>query len=143
VGAAGPRPSIGEALEGHDVVWLSSIRPDGRPHLVPVWFVWDGGSLIVLSKPNAQKVRNVRRDPRVMVAVGAPGVDFDVELIEAEAELDPGPANGALPGRFARKYQAQLELATTSIERFAAIYSQPIRIRPTRWLGWGGPGWAD
>jgi hypothetical protein len=28
------------------------------------------------------------------------------------------------------------------MDRFAATYSQPIRLHPTRWLGWGGPGWA-
>jgi hypothetical protein len=26
-------------------IWISTTRPDGRPHAVPVWFVWDGASL--------------------------------------------------------------------------------------------------
>ena len=29
------------------VVWLSTVRPDGTPHLVPTWFLWDGEALIV------------------------------------------------------------------------------------------------
>jgi predicted pyridoxine 5'-phosphate oxidase superfamily flavin-nucleotide-binding protein len=29
-------------LETEPVIWLSSIRPDGAPHLVPTWFAWDG-----------------------------------------------------------------------------------------------------
>jgi PPOX class probable F420-dependent enzyme len=121
---------------------LSSIRPDGRPHLVPVWFVWDDGSIVVYSKPHPQKVRNFRRDPRAMVAVGEPAGRFDVELIEAEAELGPGPSDGTARERFAQKYASALGRAATTVEEFAAVYSQSIRLRPTRWLDWGGPGWA-
>ena len=33
-------------LETEPVVWLSSVRPDGNPHLVPVWFWWDGEALV-------------------------------------------------------------------------------------------------
>ena len=91
----GPRPSILDALEHEPVVWLSTTRPDGGPHVVPLWFVWDGRSIVAFSKPHAQKVRNLRADPRVMVAVGRADASFDVELIEAVAELHDTSA--ALP----------------------------------------------
>jgi PPOX class probable F420-dependent enzyme len=138
----GPRPSIASALERDPVVWLSSVRPDGSPHLLPLWFTWDGDTILVYSKPGAQKVRNLRASPRVMVAVGAPTPSFDVELIEAVAELEP-PATERLPETFRRKYAGLMARAGITAERFAAVYSQPIRIRPTRWLGWGGPGWPQ
>jgi hypothetical protein len=32
-------------LEREPVVWLSTVRPDGDPHLVPIWFSWDGSKL--------------------------------------------------------------------------------------------------
>jgi PPOX class probable F420-dependent enzyme len=140
--APGPRPSIDEALERQEVVWLSSIRPDGRPHLVSAWFLWHEGSIVVPTKPEAQKVRNLRSDPRVMLAIGEPDADFDIELVEGDAELSSGPMEGGLGDRFARKYVAQLTRAGTTWEQFATVYSQLIRIRPTRWLGWGGQGWA-
>ena len=68
-----PRASVAAALETSEVVWLSSVRPDGAPHVVPTWFVWDGAAIVVLSKPAAQKVRNLARLPRAMVAIGDPG----------------------------------------------------------------------
>ena len=74
-------------LDGERVVWLSTVRPDGTPHLVPTWFLWDGEALLVWSKPNAVKVRNLRANPRLMVALGDPAADFNVGLIEAAAEL--------------------------------------------------------
>jgi len=36
------RTPIGDRLAQEFVVWLSTTRPDGRPHIVPVWFSWDG-----------------------------------------------------------------------------------------------------
>ena len=61
------RPSppfrIQRFLETEPVVWLSSIRPDGAPHLVPIWFVWDGEAIVIRSKPAARKVRNLRQRP--------------------------------------------------------------------------------
>ena len=46
---------IDRLLRQEPVVWLSSVRPDGRPHVVPIWFSWDGGQVLIASKPNAQK----------------------------------------------------------------------------------------
>lgn len=60
-------------LERKSVVWLSTVRPDGGPHLVPIWFWWDGQALLVFSKPGAQKVRNLRAHPSVMLAIGDAG----------------------------------------------------------------------
>jgi len=57
-------------LESEPVVWVSTVRPDGTPHLVPIWFWWDGEALLVFSKPDAQKVRNLRANPSVMLALG-------------------------------------------------------------------------
>jgi PPOX class probable F420-dependent enzyme len=136
-----PRWSVSVALETSEVVWLSSVRPDGGPHVVPIWFVWDGTTIVVLSKPAAQKVRNLALRPQAMVAIGEPAASFDVELVEAMAELADVPIDATLLERFARKYAAQLLQAAITIDQFAATYSRAIRLRPTRWLGWGGPGW--
>ena len=138
-----PRQSIRSGLENQSVVWLSSTRPDGCPHVVPTWFLWDGRSILVFSKPNAQKVRNLRADPRVMVAVGDPNPDFDVELVEAIAEVAALPTDPAVPYAFANKYARIAAQAGLTMERFADVYQQPIWIRPTRWLGWGGAGWLS
>ena len=78
-------------LVAEPVVWLSTVRPDGLPHLVPTWFWWDGEAMLVFSKPDAVKVRNLRANPRLMVALGRPESDFSVGLIEAEASSSPVP----------------------------------------------------
>ena len=138
-----PRPSVQRALERSDVIWLSSVRPDRRPHVLPMWFTWDGESIMVFSKPHAQKVRNLRLDPSVMVAIGQPGIDFDVELIDATAELESTPTVDLLSPAFLAKYQQLMARGQLTPERYAEVYSQPITIHPQRWLDWGGRGWVD
>jgi PPOX class probable F420-dependent enzyme len=138
----GRSSSANSALRDDPVVWLSSIQTDGRPHLVPVWFHWDGEQIVAFSKPHARKVENLRDDPRVMLAVGTPGPEFEVELIEATAELPDRPAAEVMPEGFGPKYRELLHRAGLTVQRFAEVYSQPIVLRPTRFLGYGGPGWG-
>ena len=141
--SAACRPAAEAALRDDPVVWLSSVQPDGRPHLVPVWFHWDGEQIVAFSKPQARKVDNLRDDPRVMLAVGTPGPNFEVELIEATAELPDAPAAEVMPEGFGAKYRELLRRANLTVHRFAEVYSQPIVLRPTRFLGYGGRGWAE
>lgn len=137
----GMRPSVDAALRDDPVAWLSSVQADGRPHVAPVWFHWDGERIVAFSKPNARKVDNLRERPTVMLAVGTPGPGFDVELIEATAELPDRPATEVISEGFGAKYQELLRRAGLSARRFAEVYSQPIVLRPTRFLGYGGRGW--
>ncbi|MGQ0607120.1 MAG: pyridoxamine 5'-phosphate oxidase family protein [Chloroflexota bacterium] len=130
------------ALRDDPVVWLSSVQADGRPHVVPVWFHWDGERIVAFSKPHARKVDNLRDKPRVMLAVGTPGPDFEVELIEATAELPDVSATDVMPAGFGAKYRELLRRANLTVQRFAEVYSQPIVLRPTRFLGYGGSSWS-
>ena len=137
------RPAVDAALRADPVAWLSSVQADGRPHVAPVWFHWDGERIVAFSKPNARKIDNLRERPTAMLAVGTPGPEFAVELIEATAELPDRPASEVMPEGFGSKYRELLRRAGLSAQRFAEVYSQPIVLRPTRFLGYGGPGWRQ
>jgi PPOX class probable F420-dependent enzyme len=121
-------------LEEERVVWLSTVGEDGVPHLVPTWFWWDGESLSFWSKPGAVKVRNLRANPRLMVAVGHPEEDFSVGLIEAVATLEDAP----VPTEFLAKYAADLAEAALDEASYRAIYTQAVRVTPTRFVPWRG-----
>ncbi len=47
--------------------WVVTTWPDGRPHAMPVWAVWDDGALWFSSAVGSRKIRNLRRDPRCVV----------------------------------------------------------------------------
>jgi PPOX class probable F420-dependent enzyme len=129
---------IDRLLRDEPIVWLSSVRPDGRPHLVPIWFSWDGLEILIASKPNAQKIRNIRANPMVMLALGEAEDDFDVGLLEGQAQLLDAPADAVLPASHLAKYRRQMAAIGLSSAEFLATYSQVIRIVPTRYLPWSG-----
>lgn len=49
--------------------WVSSLLPDGRPHMMPVWGVWHTGSFWFSSSKRSRKTRNLVADPRCTVAI--------------------------------------------------------------------------
>jgi PPOX class probable F420-dependent enzyme len=129
---------IDRMLRSESVVWVSTVSPDGSPHLVPIWFSWDGDSVLIASKPGAKKVANLRANPSVMLALGEPEDDFDVGMIQGVAELPNEPAAELLPVSHLAKYRTQMAAIGLTPDEFLRTYSQVIRIRPTRFLPWHG-----
>ena len=77
-------------LENAQTLQVASISPDGRPHLVPMWFaVDDEGCLVFTTYRSSQKVRNIERDPRVTLLVEDGDVYDELRgvMIEGDAEL--------------------------------------------------------
>ena len=136
--ALSPAARIDRMLRSEPVVWMSTVRPDGVPHLIPIWFSWDGEAILVASKPGAQKVRNLRANPVVMLALGQPDEDFDVGLLEGKAELLDVAARDVLPRSHLEKYRAPMAAIGLTPEEFLETYTQVIRIVPTRYLPWHG-----
>jgi PPOX class probable F420-dependent enzyme len=127
------------ALDEAHVLSLATVRPDGRPHVVPLWFHWDGETIAVFSKPQAVKVQNLLACRSAMVAVGEPdlGTTALLEVIGDARET----ASQREATAFAGKYQASLAAFGVTVDDFLRAYPMLIRLRPTRWLGWGHPGW--
>ena len=119
-------------LRAEPIIWLSSVRPDGRPHLVPVWFWWDGATILIFSKPAAQKVRNLRHNPQVMLALDSADEGEDVVLLEGRAELlGAGAPQSTLPA-YAEKYAALMARIGMVSDWHASEYSQAIRVAVER-----------
>lgn len=121
-------------LEHDEMIWLASVRPDGRPHLVPVGFLWEEqGTILVFSQPN-QKVRNLREHPTVTLALDGANDGHDVVIIEGEAALlAAGEATPEHP-RYAQKYARHFARVDWTPTQMKVTYSQAIRITPTRFF---------
>jgi hypothetical protein len=55
-------------LEASRNYWVTTLWPDGRPHSMPVWGVWDDEVLWFSSSLGSRKARNVAGDPRCVIA---------------------------------------------------------------------------
>jgi PPOX class probable F420-dependent enzyme len=66
---------------------LATVRADGSPHVVPVWFIFDGEQLIFTAGPTSVKVRNLLRDGRAAICVDEDTPPFHYVLLEGRAEV--------------------------------------------------------
>jgi hypothetical protein len=57
--------------DSHDF-WVATVWPDGRPHLSPVWGVWDEDALWFSASPRSRKMRNIRAGSAVSVSTEDP-----------------------------------------------------------------------
>lgn len=124
---------IAQRLRDDLIVWLATVRPDGRPHLVPVWFLWDGETILIFSQPN-QKLRNLRANPHVVLSLDDSDTGEDVVTIEGVAELLPRGSVTAELAPYAEKYAAKLQAMGWTPQQMAQSYTEPIRITPTKFL---------
>ncbi|MEO7910668.1 MAG: TIGR03667 family PPOX class F420-dependent oxidoreductase [Roseiflexaceae bacterium] len=123
---------IDRRLRDEPIIWLSSVRPDGRPHLVPIWFWWDGTTILIFSKPAAQKVRNLRHNPQVMLALDSADEGEDIVLLEGRAELLGDDAPQSTLPEYAEKYAALMTRIGMAADWHAAEYNQAIRVTVAR-----------
>jgi PPOX class probable F420-dependent enzyme len=67
-------------------VVVAGIRRDGRPHLSPNWFYWDGQKFYVSTTRHRVKYAIFRRDPRVQLLIDDP-VGFRAVLVPGTIEI--------------------------------------------------------
>jgi PPOX class probable F420-dependent enzyme len=123
-------------LREEKIAWLTTVRSDGQPQSVPVWFLWDGESFLIYSQPDRQKLKNIGGNPRVGLHLNSNDRGGDVVRAEAEAEiLDDFPPAGDV-GEYVEKYRESISRIGLEPESFARTYSVALRVTPTRWVVW-------
>ena len=119
-------------LRSATILWLASVRSNGQPHLVPVWFLWEGETILIFSKPKNQKIRNLRQNTAVTVALDDTDEGDDVVVLEGVAELvSDSTVTTAMPA-YVEKYARLIADLGLTPETMAQEYSQPIRVTITR-----------
>ncbi len=114
-----------DRLETQQNIWFCSVRPNGRPHLAPIWFVWHNNRFYISTEPVSVKSRNVRCNPQVILALedGTHPV-----ICEGKAQLLDQPWPEDLLAAFLKKYEWDLNEE--------AQYNQVIEVTPEKWLSW-------
>ena len=83
----------GQRSHTNIIGWLTTVGSDGRPYTVPVWFLWDGNAVLIFSQPRKQKIRNLRTNARVTLALDDTKQGEDVVIVEI-ARLPVGERAG-------------------------------------------------
>src|SRR5579875_1214478 len=105
--------------------WVASAWPDGRPHVMPVWGMWDDSTLWFSSSVASRKTKNLLADPRCVVTT--------------EEASDPGVID-----LMNAKYATHIEVSFLDPAVNATFGVRPLRVfgmrdadftgSPTRWI---------
>jgi PPOX class probable F420-dependent enzyme len=118
--------------EGTRTAKLATVTADGRPHVVPVWFVLDGAEIVFTTGRDTVKGRNLLRDGRVCLCVDderSPFAYVQVRGPAAVAERAPDLLEWAT--RIAERYVGA-EQAGAYGKRNAVDTELLVRVRPEK-----------
>ncbi len=123
-------------LEKERVGWFVTVGADQNPQPRPVWFLWDGETILVYSKPKARKIAHIKSHPKVAFHLNTDEEGSHVMVIHGVAEVDAGaPPADKMPA-YLKKYRKGIRELEMKPEEFAKDYSVAIRIKPASLRGW-------
>jgi nitroimidazol reductase NimA-like FMN-containing flavoprotein (pyridoxamine 5'-phosphate oxidase superfamily) len=74
-------------LEKAEIYWLSTVRPDGRPHVTPLAAVWHDNAIVFCTGPTERKARNLEQNRQVVFTTGCNTIEQGTDVvIEGKAE---------------------------------------------------------
>jgi len=122
------------------VVRVATVGPDGAPHVVPLWFVWEPEALYMSVRGSSRTVANVRSDPNValLLDAGQSWVELAGVEVHGKAELlEPSHPDLRRPiSKWHDKYR--LLLSGGGFRRFTEAIPELwfLRVRPDRLRWW-------
>jgi len=117
------------------VIWLTTVRPDTTPQPSLVWFIWDAGTLLIYSKPNTPKLRNIEQNPTVALHFDSDSRGGNVVVFTGSAIIDrQAPSLDQIPA-YVEKYGPNIAGMQLTPASFGQVYSVPIRVTPARLRG--------
>ena len=149
-GISGPEEGSGllqwswaaERLTAARNYWVATVWPTGRPHLMPVWGMWDDSTLWFSSAAGSRKTKNLRADPYCVISTESAS---DPVIIEGPARVvtDRGTLQRVIDLMNA-KYATNIEVSFLDPEVNATFGVRPQRVfgmrdadftgSPTRWI---------
>lgn len=126
-------------LQEERVVTVATIGPNGRPHLMPLWYVADGAVISAWTFAKSQKVRNLERRPHATLQVES-GERYDElrgAMMECDVEIVRDTATvAAIGAAVARRYAGAPPGEIPEFVRQQAPKRVGLVFRPTRVASW-------
>ncbi|MEO7909106.1 MAG: TIGR03667 family PPOX class F420-dependent oxidoreductase [Roseiflexaceae bacterium] len=122
-------------LREERVIWLTTVRRDLTPQPSLVWFLWDAGTLLIYSKPNTPKLRNIEQSPTVALNFDSDGQGGNMVICTGTAIIDRQAPSLDQVAAYAEKYAPNIAGMNLTPVSFGQVYSVPIRVTPARLRG--------
>jgi PPOX class probable F420-dependent enzyme len=125
-------PKLTERIHSARYLMLTTVRADGMPQPTPIWFIYENGEFLIYSQPQAQKVKNIRQNPKVALSLveDVEGEAFFVVMGEARI-VENAPLSIDVPA-YVDKYREDIPAIGLTPQSLAETYSTTIRVKPTQ-----------
>ncbi|HWD95473.1 MAG TPA: TIGR03667 family PPOX class F420-dependent oxidoreductase [Acidimicrobiales bacterium] len=131
--SADDRERVEGRLRHNIIAWLSTVRPDGQPITLPVWFLFrEDETLLVYSQPTSAKLRNISANPKVSFVLDVSDLGRSVVRIEGLASRAPDVVPADHQTAYLAKYSERIGAMFDTPDMFAAQFSVPLIITPTK-----------
>ncbi len=121
-------------FEDKNFAFIATVNKDGSPQVTPTWVDTDGEYVLINIATTRQKARNVKRDPRVAVAVAEQSNPYKMISIQ-------GKVVGQVVGREADDHIDKMSKKYLGQEKYpyraAGEKRLLLRIEPLKVAGWG------
>lgn len=122
--------------------WITTVKPDGSPHTMVVWGLWQDGRFLFSTGSQSRKARNLEKNPRCIICTEEA---HEAIIVEGVAEIADVKARRKLIPTYQRKYDWDLssmqdDLLSMKEPVFAvrpklvfALWEKYFQSKSTRW----------
>jgi len=129
----GDRERVEDRLRHNLIAWLTTVRPDGQPVSVPVWFLMrEDGTILLYTQPKKEKLRNIVDNPKVSLVLDVTDIGRNIVRIEGLARHVPDQSAADQQPAYLAKYTERIGAIFGTPERFAELFSAALVITPTK-----------
>ncbi len=127
------------ALEAAEIFWITTVRPDGRPHVTPLVAVWHEHALYFCTGPEERKGRNLAQNPQVVLTTGSNSYSDGLDLIvEGEAvRVTDDALLHLLRDLWRTKYDWPFEVRDNAFHQEGVGSAYVYEVAPAKILGFG------
>jgi PPOX class probable F420-dependent enzyme len=127
-----------ELLGARLIANLATLDRDGTVHVVPMWFAWEDGELLMPTNHRTRKVRNLERDPRATVMIDDSRAGFDLRgiALSGRARIEGGEDARLVNRRIHLRYVTERGRELPAVDSYLATDDVTIRLRPDRVRSW-------
>ncbi|MGA2819093.1 MAG: TIGR03667 family PPOX class F420-dependent oxidoreductase [Anaerolineales bacterium] len=121
---------VSARLRREQIIWLTTVDRRRSPQPRPVWFQWNGSTILIFSQRQGAKVGHIRRNPCVALNLNSDPLGDEVTVILGQARVLKRWPAGTRIAEYLKKYRRGLRNLGMTPESFRKDYGVPIEIRP-------------
>ena len=140
--AAMSKKEIEEFLSTPKVARIATIQ-DGKPHVVPVWYYYDGTNILVSTTKGARKAKNLQTSPNVSITIDdVEGKLEDISFLNAKAVIVEGigelkdDINNSFARKMYERYVGKDALGNSMVQFSVNLPRYILVVKPTKIISW-------